>query len=133
LQVYLITEDPDIAEIEDTINYNHNFNVLKYWRQHEKLWSILASVTHDIYAIPVSTIPSESAFSASNRVLTDDRNRLGNKTFEMLVCLKYWLDAEVRDHDHSNMYDSFEYITPNPESSRYDSDNVPQDDNEDKN
>jgi hAT family C-terminal dimerisation region len=39
----------------------------------------------NIYAVPVSTIPFESAFSASNRVLTDDRNRLGNKTFEMLV------------------------------------------------
>jgi hypothetical protein len=37
------------------------------------------------------------AFSASNRVLIDDRNRMGNKTFEMFVCLKDWLDVEVRD------------------------------------
>jgi hAT family C-terminal dimerisation region len=73
----------------------------------------------NIYAVPVSTIPFESAFSASNRVLTDDRNRLGNKTFEMLVWLKDWLDAEVRDQDHSNMYDSSKYITSNSESSRY--------------
>jgi hAT family C-terminal dimerisation region len=42
----------------------------------------------NIYAVHVSTVPSESTFSASNRVLTDDQNRLGNKTFEMLVCLK---------------------------------------------
>jgi hypothetical protein len=50
----------------------------------------------------------------------------------MLVCLKYWLDAEVRDQDHSKMYDSSEYATLNPEYSRYDYDNVPQDDNEDE-
>jgi hAT family C-terminal dimerisation region len=87
----------------------------------------------NIYAVPVSTVPSESAFSASNRVLTDDRNRLGNKTFEMLVCLKDWLDAEVRDQNHSNMYDNSEYVTSNSESLRYDSDNAPQDDNEDEN
>jgi hAT family C-terminal dimerisation region len=121
----------DIAEIEDTINYNHNFNVLQYWRQHEKLWPILSSMAHDIYTVPVSTVPSESTFSVFNRVLIDDRNRLGNKTFEMLVCLKDWLDAEVRNHDHSNMYDT-EYATLNLESSHYDSNNVTQDDNEDE-
>jgi hypothetical protein len=70
-----------------------------------------------------------SAFSASNRVLTDDRNRLGNKTFKMLVYLKDWLDAEFRNHDHSNMYNSSKYATSNSRFSRYDSDNVPQDDN----
>jgi hypothetical protein len=48
------------------------------------------------------------------------------------LCLKDWLDAEIRDQDHSNMYDSFEYATSNLGSSRYDSDNAPQDDNEDE-
>jgi hAT family C-terminal dimerisation region len=86
----------------------------------------------NIYAVPISMVPSESAFSASNRVLTDDRNRLGNKTFEMFVCLKDWLDAEVRDQGYCNMYDSSEYATSNFGSSRYDFDNVPQDDNEDE-
>jgi hAT family C-terminal dimerisation region len=86
----------------------------------------------NIYVVPVSTVPSESTFSASNRVLTDDRNRLGNKTFEMLVCMKDWRDAEVRDQNHSNMYDSSKYVTSNPGSSRYDSDNVSQDDDEDE-
>jgi hAT family C-terminal dimerisation region len=86
----------------------------------------------NIYAVPVSMVPSEFSFSVSNRVLTDDRNCLGNKTFEMLVCLKYWLDAEVRDQYHSNIYDSSEYITSNSGFSRYDFDNVPQDDNEDE-
>jgi hypothetical protein len=36
----------------------------------------------------------------------------------MLVCLKDCLDAKVRDHDHSNIYDSSEYVTSNPRSSR---------------
>jgi hAT family C-terminal dimerisation region len=88
-------------------------------------------MAHDIYAVLVSTVHSESVFSATNRVLIDDRNRLGNKTFEMIVYLKDWLNAEVRDQNHSNMYDSSEYVTSNSESSRYDYDNVPQDDNED--
>jgi hypothetical protein len=49
------------------------------------------------------------------------------------VCLKDLFYTEVRDHDHPNMYDSSEYITSNPRSLSYDSNNVPQDNNEDEN
>jgi hypothetical protein len=50
----------------------------------------------------------------------------------MLVCLKDWLDTEVRDHNHSNIYDCSKYAISNSGSSRYDSDNMPQNDNEDE-
>jgi hypothetical protein len=49
------------------------------------------------------------------------------------MCLKDWFNSKVRDHYRSNMYDSSKYVTSNSESSRYDSDNVPQGDNEDEN
>ncbi|KAJ4788164.1 Zinc finger BED domain-containing protein RICESLEEPER 2 [Rhynchospora pubera] len=67
---------------------NPNFDLLTYWEAHEKVWPIMSCIARDILAIPVSTVPSESCFSACNRVLTDRRNKLGNKMFEALVCLK---------------------------------------------
>jgi hypothetical protein len=42
------------------------------------------------------------------------------------MCLKYWLDDEVKDHDHFNMYDSSKYTLSRPKSLRYDFYNVPQ-------
>jgi hypothetical protein len=54
------------------------------------------------------------------------------RPLKCLCALKDWLDTEIRDHYHSNMYDSSEYVMSNPGSSRYDSDNVSQDDNEDE-
>jgi hAT family C-terminal dimerisation region len=51
----------------------------------------------DIFAMPMSTVPFESCFSSAKRILTDKRSRLGAKTFERLVCLKDWFDAEQRD------------------------------------
>jgi hAT family C-terminal dimerisation region len=54
-------------------------------------------ITHDIFAVPVSTVPSESCFSSVNRILIDKRSRLGAKTFKRLVCLKDWFDAEQRN------------------------------------
>ncbi|KAJ4802125.1 Zinc finger BED domain-containing protein RICESLEEPER 2 [Rhynchospora pubera] len=81
-----------------------NFDLLTYWEAHEKVWPTMSCIARDILAIPVSTVPSESCFSACNRVLTDRRNKLGNKMFEALVCLKDWCDAEYRQQDKSKMY-----------------------------
>jgi hAT family C-terminal dimerisation region len=68
------------------------------------MFPILASMAYDIFAVLVSTVASESCFSAANRVLTDKRTRLGEKVFEALVLLKDWYDAESRLQDKSWMY-----------------------------
>ena len=54
-------------------------------------------MARDVFAVPVSTIPSESCFSSANRILTDKRSKLGAHVFERLVCLKDWIDAEERN------------------------------------
>jgi hAT family C-terminal dimerisation region len=57
-------------------------------------------MAHDIFAVPVSTVSSESYFSSVNRILTDKRTKLGANLFEKLMCLKDWIDAEERlQHD----------------------------------
>jgi hAT family C-terminal dimerisation region len=63
-------------------------DILGYWKWNETAYPTLAMMTRDIFAVPVSTVPSESYFSSANRILTDKRSRLGAKTFERLVCLK---------------------------------------------
>jgi hypothetical protein len=45
----------------------------------------------DIFAIPVTIVASESAFSISGRVLSDHRSRLTPKTLEVLMCAQNWL------------------------------------------
>jgi hAT family C-terminal dimerisation region len=57
-------------------------------------------MARDIFAVPVSTVSSESCFSSANRILTDKRTKLGANLFEKFVCLKDWIDAEERlQHD----------------------------------
>ena len=48
-------------------------------------------IARDIFAIPVTTVASESAFSTSGRVLSDHRSRLTPKTLEVLMCAQNWL------------------------------------------
>jgi hAT family C-terminal dimerisation region len=58
----------------------------------------------NIFVILVSTVASESYFSAANRVLTYKRMRLGPDVFEALVLLKDWYDAEKRLQNKSLMH-----------------------------
>jgi len=58
-------------------------------------------MARDVFAVPVSTVPSESCFSSANRILSDKRSKLGPHVFERLVCLKDWIQAEERSqHVH---------------------------------
>jgi hAT family C-terminal dimerisation region len=57
-------------------------------------------MARDVFAVPMSTVPSESCFSSANMILTDKRTKLGSKFVEQLVCNKDWIDAESHmQHD----------------------------------
>jgi hAT family C-terminal dimerisation region len=56
-------------------------DILGYWKWNETAYPTLAVMARDIFAVPVSTVPSESYFSSANMILTNKRSRLGAKTF----------------------------------------------------
>jgi hAT family C-terminal dimerisation region len=75
-------------------------DIPEYWRRNATAYPTLAMMPRDVFAVPVSTVPFESYFSSTNRILTDKRTKLGSKFFEQLVCNKNWIDAENRmQHD----------------------------------
>jgi hypothetical protein len=45
----------------------------------------------DILAIPISTVASESTFSAGGRVIDEFRSRLNEESIETLICEGDWL------------------------------------------
>jgi hAT family C-terminal dimerisation region len=62
-------------------------DILEYWKKNATAYPTLVMMARDLFAVFVSTVPSESCCSA-NRILTDKRNKLGLKLFEKLVCNK---------------------------------------------
>jgi hypothetical protein len=78
------------------LNEPGDVDVVRWWRRHARIYPILAMMARDVFAVPVSTVPSESCFSSANRILSDKRSKLGPHVFERLVCLKDWIDAEER-------------------------------------
>ena len=68
-----------------------NFKILDWWKVAGTRYPILRKVARDIFAIPVSTVASESAFSTSGCVLSEHRSRLNSDIMEALMCSQNWL------------------------------------------
>jgi hypothetical protein len=51
----------------------------------------LRKIARDIFAIPVSTMASESAFSTNGRILSEHHSRLTLDMLEALMCSQDWL------------------------------------------
>ena len=75
---------------------HYSIDVMEYWKKNASAYPTLTIMACDIFAVPVSTVPSESCFSSANMIFSDKCSKLGAKVFERLVCLKDWIDAETR-------------------------------------
>uniref|UniRef100_A0A0A9E365 HAT C-terminal dimerisation domain-containing protein n=1 Tax=Arundo donax TaxID=35708 RepID=A0A0A9E365_ARUDO len=69
------------------------FDVLSWWKTHQEVYPILSLLARDVLAVQVSTVASESAFSAGGRVVDPFRSRLEPEMVEALVCTKDWVAA----------------------------------------
>jgi hAT family C-terminal dimerisation region len=99
-------------------------DILGYWKRNETVYPTFAMMADDIFVVPVSTIPFESCFSSANMILTDKHSRLGAKTFERLIFLKDWFDAEQRNQHAPVEQSSGEFMT----EADGDSDGMPKND-----
>jgi hypothetical protein len=70
---------------------SENFKILDWWKVVGTRYPTLRKIARDIYAIPVTTVASESAFSTSGRVLSEHRSRLTPEILEALMCSQDWL------------------------------------------
>ena len=84
LDIYL--EDPRVP-----VRPDENFNVIAWWKKNSDAYPILSLMAWEFLAIPVSTMSSESAFSAAGRILGKNRTSLSPETLEALICAKDWL------------------------------------------
>ena len=70
---------------------NSSFSVLEWWRNNSLKYTVLSKMAGDILAIPISTVASESTFSAGGRVIDEYRSKLNGESIEALICGGDWL------------------------------------------
>ena len=96
LEQYL--EDP-----LDTTDPDAPFDILAWWKVNSPKYPLLAKLTRDILAVPVSTVASEATFSTSGRTLSPIRSSLNDESIEALICAQDWLRASVTDERLVNL------------------------------
>jgi hypothetical protein len=69
------------------------FDILAFWKNNTDKYPILSQIARDVMSIQVSTVASESAFSAAGRVVDPYRNRLDSEMVQALICTKDWIRA----------------------------------------
>ncbi|KAG2670709.1 hypothetical protein I3760_14G100000 [Carya illinoinensis] len=80
--VYICNEDLD-----------SHFDTLEWWKVNDLKYCILSKMSCDILSIPITTVASESAFSASGRVIDPYRASISVETVEMLLCGANWVQV----------------------------------------
>jgi hypothetical protein len=84
-----------LEEPLDDANLEDEFDILSWWKLKSVKYPVLARLTRDILAVPISTVASESTFSTSGRTLSPARNSLNDESLEALICGQDWLRAPV--------------------------------------
>jgi hypothetical protein len=68
-----------------------SFQILDWWKVVGTRYLTLRKIARDIFAIPVSTVASEYAFSTTGRVLSEHRSWLTSYMLEALMCSQDWV------------------------------------------
>ena len=71
--------------------HTKGFDILDWWKVVGTRYPTLRMIARDIFAIPITTIASESALSTSGRVLSEHRRRLTSQMLEALMCSQDWI------------------------------------------
>ncbi|KAG7552336.1 Ribonuclease H-like superfamily [Arabidopsis thaliana x Arabidopsis arenosa] len=71
------------------------YDVLSWWKLNSGKFPVLSLIAKDIFAMQVTSVASESAFSTSGRVLDPFRSCLTHYMIEVLICTEQWLKSEI--------------------------------------
>jgi hypothetical protein len=76
---------------DDLVPYIETFNVLDWWKVAGTRYPTLRKVARDIFAIPIKSVASESAFSITGRIVDEHSSCVTSKMLEILTCHQNWL------------------------------------------
>jgi len=81
---------------DDIVLFNERSpNILDWWKYNANTYPKLSKMARYILAVPATSVPSESTFSASGRIVDDYRTNLNPETVEKLMLGHNWLNSKI--------------------------------------
>ncbi|KAM0865684.1 hypothetical protein ACQ4PT_043104 [Festuca glaucescens] len=105
----------DLYLEEANIPLTTEVDIIGWWKFGGIKYPTLQRMAHDILAIPVTTVASESAFSTSGRVLSAHRGSLAPNMAEALMCMQAWSRADMLGDCNSTLYAEFQSVLADEE------------------
>uniref|UniRef100_A0A803PZS8 Zinc finger BED domain-containing protein RICESLEEPER 2-like n=1 Tax=Cannabis sativa TaxID=3483 RepID=A0A803PZS8_CANSA len=98
-----LSDDVEEDDLEYYLNdrrekLDPTFDILQWWKQNGFKYPIIARMAKEVLAVQMSTVASESTFSASGRILDAFRSSLSPRMVEALICSKNWYTCEYEEH-----------------------------------
>jgi len=87
---YLNKPPVPISDIRD-------FNLIAWWDESRTEYPSISQYALDTFAIPATATECERTFSSAKKLVTPERNRLGDDVIEASECLKAWFDGNMID------------------------------------
>ncbi|XP_015383092.1 zinc finger BED domain-containing protein RICESLEEPER 2-like [Citrus sinensis] len=84
---------------EPRIDRKFDWDIISFWKGNGFRYPNLSSMARDILSIPISTVASESAFSAGGRVLDQFRSALKPETVQAIITTRDWMFGEFENFD----------------------------------
>ena len=72
-----------------------HFDLLAFWKDHEKFYPRIARVARFTLACPASSAPAERSFSQAGWTVNVRRTRLAPKNVNALLCIRSFLKEEA--------------------------------------
>ncbi|KAK3183515.1 hypothetical protein Dsin_030801 [Dipteronia sinensis] len=90
------------------------FDILYWWKEHERYFPILAMIAKQILSTPVSTVAVEQQFSVGGNILDPKRSLMSPKSLQIQACVEDWTKAQYRQQeiDQEEPYDFFKDDQP---------------------
>ncbi|KAK3225591.1 hypothetical protein Dsin_005453 [Dipteronia sinensis] len=87
-----------------------NFDILHWWRDHDKHFPILAITVKQILATPVSTVAVEQEFTVGGNILDVRHSLLSPESIQVQVCVDDCSKAQNRQQEleQEALYDFFD-------------------------
>lgn len=73
-----------------------DYDVLSWWKVNSGKYPILSQIARDVFAMQVSLVVSESAFSTGGRIIEPYRSCLTHYMVEVLMCTEQWLKQDLK-------------------------------------
>ncbi|MCI26300.1 zinc finger BED domain-containing protein ricesleeper 1-like, partial [Trifolium medium] len=92
-EINSIDKKNELEKYLDEPNFDDdgNFDLLLWWKENSLKYPVLSKMARDVFATPVLTVASESAFSTGGRIFDSFRSCLNPKMAEALFCAQDWL------------------------------------------